>query len=224
MNKSEFFSNFVECSEGKGFSFFAPDEQFRDPEKPSVGTQIKQQIWKSALTSVVGAALGLNARFFPGGLNSSRLGQAERNTLIADLRALYDQCDLVGIKLDSGPVLLRLGIDADHISDESLVARFAIVHERTHAFMKYASTILYDTKYGVWSKVATVFTSHERANLFVKNFASKCRRRTFRKKVYTTPWIIDLEASEITRVGDILLDLFRRRSESLKTAFNGNSS
>jgi len=47
--------------------------------------------------------------------------------------------------------------------------------------------------------VVLVFSSHKRANDFIQNFADKCSHSAFWKKVYTYPWIVDLEDEEIKR-------------------------
>src|SRR5438105_5736835 len=126
MNQKDFFSNFLDYSRDEGFSFFTPGEKFDDPKRLSWGKQ-------ALVAAAAGAAYGLI-----GSLSSGYSGKTSRDGLIADLKKLHEHSDLVSIKLSHGPVLVRLGIDADDLLGETLIGRFALIHERAYDFRKYA--------------------------------------------------------------------------------------
>ena len=205
-NKSSFFINLLAYSKAQGYSFLVPNEQF-DANKPSARTQLKQNLLMAATVGVMGAVMGMNTRVFFGNSNSAQLSQNEKDALAKDLTELQNHCDFAGIKLDNGPANLRLAIDADNLSDESLIGRSAIIHQRTHDFLKYTSYVMYDTKYGASTHLMIVFSSHKRVEEFWKKYANKCHHKSFLKKVYTRTWVVDLENKEITRQGYFLSDL-----------------
>ena len=47
-----------------------------------------------------------------GNLSSGYMNETESAGLMTDLKGLKDLCDLIGIKLSGGNVLVRLGINA----------------------------------------------------------------------------------------------------------------
>jgi hypothetical protein len=208
MNKSEFFPNLLDYSKADGFSFLVPGEGFDDPKRLSGGKQM-------LISAVAGVAFGLI-----GSLSSGYMDKTQKDGLVAELLKMHEYCGLVGIKLSDGPVLLRLGIDADDISGEALVGRFAMIHERAYDFRKYAPsvmrTIWNDGKLATVAQVVIVFSTHKRAREFTQTLADKCKHTAIWKKVYTQPWVIDLEDEEVTRFRQPLSDLMTRDSEKLK--------
>jgi hypothetical protein len=139
--------------------------------------------------------------------------------LITDLQKAQNYCDFIGIKTSNGPALLRLAIDADDIPDETLIGRFAVIHEQAHNFRKHSSTFpggFKETKFAVYAQVVVVFSSHKRARNFIQRFADQCSHTAFWKKVYTYPWIVDLEDEEIKRYRQPL-DNFFGQGEKLKS-------
>ena len=186
MNKGDFFLNLVENSQAKGFSFLTPDERFDEPKRGSAGQQ-------AIVAMIAGAAFGAL-----GGLATGYAGKLNNEQLLNDLKRMSEYCDVTGINLISGMVILRLAIDADEIKDDALIGRFALIHERTHDFRKYGMS-LFGGNIGTATHVIVTFSSHERAQDFAKNVAKKCKQVSFWKKVNTRPWVADLEAEEITK-------------------------
>src|SRR5262249_55396020 len=141
-------------------------------------------------------------------------------------RRLQEYSTVVGIKLSDGPVLLRFGIDADDISFETLVGRFAMIHERAYDFRKYAPSLMRsiwsDGKLATVAQVVVAFSAHKRAREFIQSYADKCKHTAFWKKVYTQPWVADLEDEEITRLRQPLSDLVTRDSDKLKAGLFRN--
>lgn len=197
MEKTVFFSNLINQSKEDGFSLFVSEGEKFEPGKPSASSQIKQRLAMVATAAVLGAVLGTRTQFIFGGINSSHLTAAEKSALIRDLKELQNNCDFIGVKLDSGPVYFKLAIDADDISDEALIGRFTIIHGQLTNFIKYAAHVLNNVKHGVYADVVTVFSSHKRAKLFNDHYAKKCSQWTFFKKTFTSPWVVDLEDEEI---------------------------
>ena len=208
MNKSEFFLNLLDYSKDEGFSLFVPREGFDEPKRLSGGKQ-------TMIAVAAGAAFGLI-----GTLSSGYLDKTDKPLLVADLQRMQNYSTVIGIKLRDGPVFLRLGIDADEISGETLVGRFAMIHERAYDFRKYAPslmrTIFSDGKLATVAQVVVTFSEHSRAREFIQTYADKCKHTAGWKKVYTQPWVVDLQDEEITRFRHPLSNLMTRDSDRLK--------
>jgi hypothetical protein len=206
MNKLDFFSNLIVHSKEEGFSFIISDEEFDDPKKLSAEKQIAYRAAFTVATSIISSLVGLNYRFMIiGGLNTSQLSPSDKEALIADLKKVHSYCDFIGIKADTGPCFLRLGIDGDDMPDETLIGRCAIIHELANNFRKYSTSLVTGRdNYIVSAQVVIVFSSHKRAKDFIQLYADKCSNSSFWKKIYTYPWIVDLEDEEIKRYGQPL--------------------
>jgi hypothetical protein len=204
MNQKDFFENLLDYSRDEDFSFFTPGEKFNDPKKLSWGKQ-------ALVAAMSGAAYGLI-----GSLSSGYSGSSTRDNLIADMQNMHEHCDLVAIKLSHGPVLVRLGIDADNLSGETLVGHFALIHERLYDFCKHAPSVMPGGKLATAAQVVVVFSTHKRAKEFIDKYAGNCKHTAFWKKIYTQPWVVDLEDEEIKRFRQPLSDLVANDSEKLK--------
>ena len=208
MNKEDFFQNLLEYSRDEGFSFLVSGQAFETPQKLSSGKQ-------ALIATAAGAMFGLI-----GVLSSGYLDETNKQGLIQDLQRLQGYCSLIGIKYSDGPVLIRLGIDADDVPNETLIGRFAIIHERAYDFRKYAPSVIRgfwnDGKLATGAQVVLAFSKHRRAKEFNENYAAKCKLTAFWKKVYTQPWVADLEDEEITRFRQPLSDLVTRDADKLK--------
>jgi hypothetical protein len=114
---------------------------------------------------------------------------------------------------------LRLAIDADDISDASLIEHFAQIHKQAHNFSKHSATLLKsrfsNQKFSVHVHGVVVFSAHTRATDFIRVVADKCRHSAFLEKIYTDPWVIDLENEQIKRYRQ-LDGLFGGKFENLK--------
>jgi hypothetical protein len=189
VNQNVFFTSLIEYSRGEGYSFFVPGEAFDEPRKLSAGGQ-------ALIAVAAGAFAGLL-----GGLSSGYLDKTSKEDLLVDMKNMSQYCDVVGLKLSYGNVLLRLGIDSDNLSNETLIGRFSMIHERVHDFRKYAASFLRsvfsDGKQPTFAHVFVIFSSHKRAKDFKDNCAEKCKQSAFWKKVYTSPWLVDLEDEEL---------------------------
>ncbi len=209
MNKSEFFPNLLEYSKEEGFSLLVPGERLNDPKGLSLGKQM-------VIAAVAGTVFGLI-----GSLSSGYQDETKKQGLVADLQRMQDYCALVGIKLSNGPVLLRLGIDADDISGEALAGRFAMIHERAYDFRKYAPssmrTIWRDNKLATFVQVVVALSAHKRAREFILSFGDKCKHTAVWKNVHTQPWVVDLEDEDIKRFRTPLDELLMRDSERIKS-------
>jgi hypothetical protein len=78
---------------------------------------------------------------------------------------------------------------------------------------------LSDGKLPTVAQVIVTFTAHRRARIFLESFADKCKHTAIWKKVYTQPWIVDLEDEDIRRLRQPLSDLVTRDSDRLKAGF-----
>jgi hypothetical protein len=191
MSQSEFFKILIDYYKGRGFSFFVPGEQFVNAEKTSLA---KRTVFKAiagmAMTLAVNPGLGIATS-----LTSFNLSAADKESLAKDLEQMHNYCDLVGIKISDpiAPAMFILGIDADDISNESLIGRFVNIHEHAHNFIKYSPSAMFGKKNGVRTSVCVVSSSHKRAKDFIENAATKCKHSAFWKKVDTWSWPMDLE-------------------------------
>lgn len=190
MTKPEYFKLLIDHYQGRGFSFFVPDEQFVEQKQMSLTKQ-------TAFKALVGVAITLAGNpclGIVGSLSSFNLSSKDKESLIKDLGEIHNYCDLVGIKISDpiAPAMLILGIDADDISNETLVGRFVNIHEQAHHFTKYSPS-RFGSKIGVRASVCVVFSSHKRAKDFIENAAKKCAHSSFWKAVNTWSWPIDLE-------------------------------
>lgn len=217
MNKTDFVPKFLEFCKSGGFSFLCPDEQFAEPKKMADG---KQTLIAAGAAAAFAAVFGGGA--VVGAIVGSNAGYSghSKEELIADLKSMNQYCDLVGINVSNGACVLRLVIDADEIPYETLVGRFALIHERAHTFRKYAMVIMKnwiwgDTTAGTTAQGVVHFSSHKRAKDFVQLYADKCRHRAMRKAIYTYPFIVDLEDEEPTILS---FRLFKVKTEEFKAA------
>jgi hypothetical protein len=182
MNQVECFKILCDYSKANGFALFIPGTEFDVPKGMS-GKSKALIIGAAAL-----AAVALGGRLIYYGSGKS----ADKDRMIGDLQRM-PYCDFVGVKLSSGTVQLRLGINSDNLSGEALVGRFAMIHERAIDFRKYASM-----NPSALTEVFTTFSSHKRAREFIQNFADKCKHLAYKKMTRTFPVVIDLEDEDIT--------------------------
>lgn len=203
IGKAQFYRNFVVYSvKEDAFSFLGGRDELADPQRVSP----TMHFLLGAMAGATFGAIGSMAWF--------REGSADNGALVADLRKMLDCADLVGIRLKDGMVVLRLVIDADDLSGHALVDRFAIIHQRTIDFQKYALTILKtwfkETKSPTISQGIVVFSQHNQAKKFVADCGNKCKHSTFWRGTRTQPWVIDLQEETVVRCAG-----FRQLSSAL---------
>ena len=218
MNKTDFIQNFLEYSKNEGFSFLSPGDQFTEPEKMSGG---KQALMAGILGAGISAVFGGGA--ITGAIAGSNVGYSghSKEELIADLKSMNQYCDLVGMSTKNGACVVRPVIDADEIPYETLVGRFAMMHERLHTFRKYSMVIV---KNWIWgdstaatvAQVLVLFSSHKKAKDFVQQYADKCKHRTVWKSIFTVPFVVDLEDEDLTILN---LGLIKQNPDKYKPSF-----
>jgi len=200
VNKADFFQNLAEYSQAKGFSLFIAGDALEDPKEVSRGVRIALSAIYAIAGGAIGGGLGVGGAVVGGalgaGLGIPGYSKAQKDELISDLQRLSPYGDLIAICL-GGWTLLRVAIDADDFSEDALVTRFSLIHERAHDFRKYALSTL-TGKVSTFAEVLVVFSLHERAKHFTERLASKCKHISRWKSVRTYPWTIDLEREEIT--------------------------
>lgn len=217
---TDFIPNFIEHSKSEGYSFLIAVDQFSEPQKASMG---RQALIAAAAATAFTAAFGGGA--VVGAIAGSNVGYSDKirkEDLVADLQRMKEYCDLIGINLSYGATIVRMMIDADTVSGETLVGRCAMIHERGLDFRKYALTIAKswlwgDTKAGTVIEVVMTFSTHKLAREFLQNYADKCKYS--RKGVTAYPWIVDLEDHEITRKTLNLPFFSKKYDEKLKAGF-----
>jgi hypothetical protein len=187
VTKTDFFVNLTEYSSAQGFVFLHHDDALNEPKRPSAGQQAIYTAISAIGFGLIGAAL------------TGYFEKLDKEQLITDLNGMQGYCDLVGINLSKAIVLLRLAIDADDLSNDGIIGRFAQIHSRARDFQKYAMSLAFAGKMSVRTQGLIVFTSHKRAKDFGETSGSQCKHSSFWDKIYTEAWVIDLEDEEITR-------------------------
>ncbi len=211
MIKTDFLANLIDHSQAEGFSFLTPDGNVSDPKRMSEGRQMVVRLIQGAAFGLLGGIVGYT--------------ETRKQELIRDLTAFSAHGDLAGINLTQGTVILRIVIDADGLTDDTLVGRFTLIHESAHNFRRYGLST-FSGNMSTHVHVILLFSSHERADAFGKRYGKKCSQWSFWKKVLTNPWIIDLEREELIRfqvgagIGAAKLKaaLFRPRQDSMNLA------
>jgi hypothetical protein len=221
MQKIDFAKNLLEYSKGENFSFLSADQHLDDPKRLSGG----KQAFAAALAGIGGGII------WASGVGYSA---AKKGELINDMQRMSEYCDLIGIKLDTGPAIVRMIVDGDEITGESLVGRFAMISERGLTLRKYSFVIMRNWIYGdrtsgTFLQVVTVFSSHKKAREFIQTYAEKCLHKTlgmFKNRggglLATYPWVVDLEDEEVTPVGTKWLGVLPQTgmfSDKYKTEF-----
>lgn len=163
----------------------------------------KQVLIAGSTAAAFGVVFGGGA--IAGAIVGSSMGYQghTKEEVIEDLRRMNQHCDLVGFNISTGECQVRLLLDVDEMPHETIVGRFAIIHERTREFRKYAMVLMKnwiwgDATLGTYSQVFLPFSSHKKARDFTRCFADKCKHREHWKGVHTYPCIVDLEDEELT--------------------------
>lgn len=208
MNQGDFLLKLIEQSKTEGFTFLLSGEPINDPKRVSAFAQAFAAVAAGAVWGLLGS------------LSTGYLDQSTREKLTGDLRWMNELCDLAAIHLSSGHTVLRLVIDADNVSQETIVGRCALIHERTHRFREYGLTLMRsvfsDGKLGTHAQVILVFSSHEKAKDFGDNYADKCEHTAFWKKVHTKPWVVDLEDEEMQTIKYGIGHFLNRQADRLR--------
>jgi hypothetical protein len=123
------------------------------------------------------------------------------------MSVLFQHCDFLGVYLKWGAATLRLLIDGDRVTDEGLIGRFALIHERAFDFRKYCSAVG-GNKLPVHVQGMIFFSAHTRAEQFWQRCADKCVHKSAWKSVFTKPWVFDLEAEKMKRVKQGIAHLY----------------
>lgn len=198
MDKASFFENLIDYSITESNFLFLDDRgRLSSPKRLSAA---KSAAGQAAL--IGGAMAGL--ALLGGGTTLIPLwksGQRNHDLLVTDLHKLAENITgLIGMRLSSGVMTLRLGIDADCLPADSLVRLFGVIQQRSFVLVKHVDS--YGGYVSVISQGIVAYSEHSRAREFANNFADKCvHRRPWASwpKVTTQPWIIDLEDEVVTR-------------------------
>lgn len=127
------------------------------------------------------------------GTKSSKFSDDEVKAEIVKLRQL---CDLVGIRLDTGPAILALFIYADDLSDDQMIGRSILILEQMKSFRDFTMKIGW-SKMGVSARVFYVFSDSNKAFHFRQSVQEHCKHGEFFKKIYVRPWGVDLSAKSV---------------------------
>ena len=188
----EFYLRFVRYFQAEGCVFPASTET----EIRATGMPFWTRVLASGGGVLGGLCTGYSARF------------TDENVR-AELFRLGHHCDLVSVKCDGLAPLLIVTMEADDLSNEELVGRFAFRDEATARFKDFAPRlgIAYGQKLGVDCHAFVVAATSTRALSFEVNAQEKCKRFHFWRKVHVLPWSVDLESRRLTQFPGLPLAL-----------------
>jgi hypothetical protein len=127
------------------------------------------------------------------GTKSSKFSDDEVKAEIVKLRK---SCDLVGIRLDTGGVILVLFIYADDLSDDQMIGRSVLILDQMKSFRDFTMKIGW-SKMGVSTRLFYVFFDSGKAFHFRQSVQAHCKRGEFFKMIHVRPWGIDLSAKSV---------------------------
>jgi hypothetical protein len=200
MNKVDFLQNLVEASTiEQGFIFIDDAGHLPAPKRISSTGAASAQAAIAAGTVVGMVALG--ALLGGGGVALVPLfsrGKKDHSKLAVDLYKYKSIAREVGVSLGTGKITLRLGIDADELSNDYITNLFLRIHQHSIVLNKYADSFgghLCSVAQGV-----LLFSQHSRAKQFNDSAADKCMHKVRKGYAHTVtqPWVIDLEDENIS--------------------------
>jgi hypothetical protein len=131
VNKVHFYQNLVEASIiEQRFIFLDPSGHLPAPKRISTAGANTAQA--AVMTGAVVVLTALGALLGGGGAAPVPLfsrGSDDVSALAVELRKYKAIADLVGVMLRTGQITLRLGIDADSLSIDSIVDLFSAIHQ-----------------------------------------------------------------------------------------------
>jgi hypothetical protein len=186
------FDRFAQCLAddllARNYEFLLPDGTTITKRHDDHSNMIASAV-QSAVTS---AAFGLVAGMSGG----SDKGTAPART--NDLKRLAALAQYVGMGFPFNQCYVAMILNADSLSNESLIGRFTMIEEEGKVFNKYANRLLRtwvgSASMGVVFEVAVCFSNGDRAGFFASELISKCRKWSMlrRGKPIVWPFPVDL--------------------------------
>jgi hypothetical protein len=191
VDKGHFLENLVEASVIEdGFVFLNDNGELPPPKKTSTAAQVGIAAGIVAATVAANVLVGGNVRVFtPRPLIP---GSQDHNALVGDLSWLKTVSQIVGVRICHGAVVLRLSIDADILPIETIIGRFAVIHEYAFRLCRYSESYAGSPHPMIITQGAILFSEHKKAKQFAEQFVKTCIHRPSSFRV-TQPWIIDLD-------------------------------
>lgn len=137
----------------------------------------------------IGALVGFGAFM----INRSNIVDSEVKAELVKLGAL---CDLIGINVSSGSVGLALFVYSDNLTDEEIIGKCHLIHDRLTPFKKFTMRVGWN-KMPVNAKVFFVFSNSEKAFHFRTSVQEHCKHYSVFSRLWVLPWGIDLAAKSV---------------------------
>jgi hypothetical protein len=182
-----------------GFRFIGQNNNFPDDTKSNKNKNIASSVVANALFGLVFGPFSWN-------ITSSE------DTLYKDLKSLSDCGVIAGYKKSFGVSYLATIFDTSNLSDESIIGRFAIIHENIIPFQKYSigiNSIFSDGRI-VQCKTYLLFTEKYRSDNFILNISKQCKYTKHFSGAGNFPVVIDLYNKKVFEKNH----LFNKFSES----------
>jgi hypothetical protein len=167
---------------------FAKDAASGEPlKRPSAG----QKAIATAAYSITWGLAGALAVEYP---------EFSDSQVKAEIEKLENICDLVGVRLDTGGVLLALFIPSDNLAADALIGKSVIIHDKLKRFKSFCTRLGW-MKRGAIADVFFVFEKLDKTFQFRHSIQSSCKHGEFFGKRYTLPWCIDISAKSVLGYG-----------------------
>jgi len=142
----------------------------------------------------------LSGAFFVAGGIISALGTKSSifsdDDVAAEMRKLSNCCDFVGIRLDTGTVMLALFIYADDMADDAKIGKSVMIKDQMKSFKDFTMKMAW-SRMGVFAKVFYVFFDSDKAFHFRQSVQEHCKHSECFKKTYAVPYGIDVPAKSV---------------------------
>jgi len=197
--KEVFCRNLIEASMvEQGFLFLDEEGHLPSPKRLSdmKAAGVQAGITAGAMIALVSLSVLTGA----GGIAKLPLfGRGNQNidAIAHELAKYKSVSDFIGIQLKTGSVVLRLVLNADDLSTQTIIHRLALIHNQSVTLRNYVDSLGRRDHVMSLSQGILLFSTHSRAKEFSSSFAATCLWHDphFHK---SQPWAVDLEDQTVT--------------------------
>jgi TPR repeat protein len=197
--KEVFCRNLIEASMvEQGFLFL--DEEGHLPSPKRLSDMKAAGVQAGITAGVMIALVSLSVLTGAGGIAKLPLfGRGDQNidAIAHELAKYKSVSDFVGIRLKTGSVVLRLVINADDLSTQTIIHRLALIHNQSVTLRNYVDSFGRRDHIGSLSQGILLFSAHSRAKEFSSSFAATCLWHDPHSHK-SQPWVVDLEDQTVT--------------------------
>jgi hypothetical protein len=155
--------------------------------------------------------------FIAGGLVAAlctKFPKSSDEEIHTEIQKLKKTCDLVGIRLDTGSIVLSLFIFSDDLSQDQMIGRSVLIQDQMKAFKNFTMRFML-TRMAVYANVFYIFSDSEKAFQFRQSCQANCKHGEFFKKIDVMPWGVDVSAKSVWGYKGLPVSMFN--SKDLET-------